>query len=291
MAGAAIRDAWGTTFATVADTSTAKQFHRMERLGPVTISGSNTYLYWMRGAGSGEPSGFVSRGHIVNPAAIDDQLSMNWANGNGAPRTTTTIGYFRLKPISDAMGYAGPSDGVCRQYKWYGIRGTFPDGRNYAFLSWSLPNVRVGGMVRTSFRDAEAFRYTDTYDIRIKAYRYSYPTCGEEVGWVNYKYVRIYQNGHLFYGWAVSASYFWRRGRRQVPHGVAVRARAFPPAGPPLGSCASCQVIRSPFLRSGVSEEDSAVAVSPSLCPVIRRRSSVADSASCLDDPVHTGTW
>lgn len=210
--GAAVRDAWGNTFATVEDTSTAKNFHRMERLGPVTINGSNTYLYWMRGAGSDVPSGFVSRGHIVNPGDIDNQLSMSWANGNGAARTTTTIGYARLKPISTAMGYSGPSDGVCRQYHWYGVKGTFPDGKNYTYLIWSLPNVKVGGMVRTSYRDGEAFRYTDTYDIRLKAYRYSYPTCGEEVGWVNFKYVRFYQNGHLFYGWAVSASYFTDEG-------------------------------------------------------------------------------
>ncbi|MDQ3403702.1 MAG: hypothetical protein M3548_09940 [Actinomycetota bacterium] len=211
--GAAIRDAWGNTFARAQDVSTPKQFHRMERIGPMNIEGSNTYLYWMRGAGSGEPSGFVSRGHIVNPGDIDGQLDMRWAAGNGAPRTTTsTIGYFRLHPISDDMGYAGPSDGVCRQYKWYGVKGTFPDGKNYAYLSWSLPNVRVGGMVRTSFRDGEAFRHTDTQTLRLKAYRYSYPTCDEEVGWVDYKYVRIYQNGHLFFGWAVSASYFKDEG-------------------------------------------------------------------------------
>lgn len=216
-AGAPIRDAFGNSLGTVNGTN-PKEFHVFERI-PVTISGSNTYLYWMRGAYTGESvSGFISQGYIVNPADLADQIDIRVANGNGASMPITTIGNFRMQSISTAMGYPGPSDGVCRQYKWYGIRGTYPSGTPYAgtpyaYLIWSVINVRGGGLNRTIIRDGEAFRYTDTRIIRTKAYRFVPGTsCGEEVGWVNWRYVRVYQNGKFFYGWAVSGSYFADEG-------------------------------------------------------------------------------
>lgn len=211
--GAPIRDAFGNSLGTVNATN-PKEFHIFERI-PVTLNGSNTYLYWMRGAYSRESvSGYISQGYIENPSALAGAIDIRAANGNGAARTTTTIGYANLQPISEAMGYNGPSDGVCRQYHWYGIKGTYPSGTPYAYVIWSLPNVRGGGLNRTFIKQGEAFRYTDTYPVTVKAYRYQSPgSCiTEEVGWVEFKYIRIYQNGHFFYGWAVSRSYFKDEG-------------------------------------------------------------------------------
>jgi hypothetical protein len=211
-AGAPIRDAFGNSLGTVNSTN-PKEFHVFERI-PVTISGSNTYLYWMRGAHTGESvSGFISQGYIVDPGTLAGKIDIRVANGNGESRPITTIGNFRMQSISTAMGYPGPSDGVCRQYKWYGIRGTYPSGTPYAYLVWSLPNVRGGGLNRSIISDGEAFRYTDTRIIRTEAYRYvPGSSCGESVGWVNWRYVRVYQNGKFFYGWAVSGSYFMDEG-------------------------------------------------------------------------------
>lgn len=207
QAGAPIQDAFGNDLGTVNDRN-PKEFHAFERRR-VTIQGRDTDMYWLRGAYTDESvSGFVPGEYVADAGALAQQIDLRVANGNGAPMPVTTAGKFRLQPIATDMGYAGPSDGVCRNYHWYGIRGTYPSGTPYTYLIWSLPNVRAGGLNRAVIRDGDSFQFTDTRAVRTDAYRKaSGSSCGESVGWVEWKYVRVDQNGTSFFGWAVSRSY------------------------------------------------------------------------------------
>ena len=217
-AGAPIVDAFGNVLGTVNNTN-PKEFHVFERV-PATIGGTATRLYWMRGAYTDETvSGFIIEEYIENPTALAAEIDLRVANGNGQPMPVEGSGRFTLQPISSEMHYPGPSDGVCRTYEWYGIRGTYPGegpqaGVAYTYLVWSLPNVRGGGLNRTIIRDGESFQFTKTHPVQTKAYRSASGsgTCGEEVGWIEWRYVRVDQNGHSFYGWAVNRSYFADEG-------------------------------------------------------------------------------
>jgi hypothetical protein len=177
-----------------------KEFEGLER-----VSADNTFLYWMRGAATQDPSGQIAEGNIKGKLP---QINPALRNCNGTPVTLSGV-KGRIKPtyISTHIGYPGVGDSSkCHGYYPYGA----PGGDQYTMLVWSLPTALKGGLNRRVLNAGQEFEITTAEQPKLDAFVMTKDgdPCGTDpVGWLKWMYIKVVQNGEDVYGWAVEESF------------------------------------------------------------------------------------